>query len=242
MPLSKGCTPRSFKKNIRTLAHERPDMSPKQRVAVALNVARRSGCAVPRNPNRMEPLKRGDAGWFMVDVLEGTVQRVTENASESPPRFLKVYANSSEAAYQWSLEQRQRRSVGRRNRLDATISKNEYDSLRDRHDRYQSARKRFSPSRFARGGGYSSDEVAEIEKMAGVRDVNNDERALMETYDWIHNKPDHAFLYYNKEMTEIRGFMSNKMGDIVRRGPEVRRMGGRTQSVQVLGKIGRAHV
>ena len=39
-------------------------------------------------------------GWFLVDLREGEVQRVTESAPDNPPRFVKIYADSADDAHQ----------------------------------------------------------------------------------------------------------------------------------------------
>jgi len=80
------------------------------------------------------------------------------------------------------------------------VSASEYARLIDRNDRYEAARKRFDPRGFQRGRGYSKDDVAAIVREAGLlKAPTNDERAAIELYQFVHDKPDKLICYINEK-------------------------------------------
>lgn len=103
---------------------------------------------------------------------------------------------------------------------------------------YEAARERFDPKRFKRGGGYTPEDVEQISHLAGAPAPSNEERALADQYDWIVNVPEKAFLYYDMDNSLVTGFMGDVRGRIVWKGVVQRRMGGKTQAIQVDGTNG----
>jgi hypothetical protein len=80
------------------------------------------------------------------------------------------------------------------------ISAQRHRVLRDRCDRYETARKQFDSKRYKRGGGYSPKEQRAICKLAKIRrDVTNAERSAIELFEFCRDKPDRYFLYINEE-------------------------------------------
>jgi hypothetical protein len=67
----------------------------------------------------------------------------------------------------------------------------------------------------------------------------NRETSEREIAAWLSSPPNEAMVYYSDDMRSVMNWMGVKMGDIVRRGPEVKRWnGGKTRSVQVHGTNG----
>jgi hypothetical protein len=50
--------------------------------------------------------KYGAGGWFMVDLRDMVLQRVTHNAESNPPRFIKVFATDTKDAFDVAKERR----------------------------------------------------------------------------------------------------------------------------------------
>lgn len=115
------------------------------------------------------------------------------------------------------------------------ISRERYLKLREMTRRYEAARKKYDPKRYQRGGGYDRREVVVISAMAGTRDAINEEKALIEDYEWRMFPPSRYFGYYDSAMTKITGFMGNVLGRIIRKGPVTKAWGGKRQNVTVRG-------
>ena len=107
--------------------------------------------------------------------------------------------------------------------------------IRHAQEIYEAERKRFDPRRFSRGGSYTPQDIAEIERRAEVRSPTNEERGQLEVYEFMTNPPDKFYAFYSDDMRHIKTFMGEIIGDIVHRGAERRPMGGRVVSVRVRG-------
>jgi hypothetical protein len=84
--------------------------------------------------------------------------------------------------------------------MASAVSMSTYKSLKDKNARYEAAREAFDPKGFKRGRGYDKKEVAAIVKMAGLRSApTNDDRAAIEVYELVHNKPENIFCYINEK-------------------------------------------
>lgn len=71
----------------------------------------------------------------------------------------------------------------------------------------------------------------------------NREMSKKEIAAWLSDPPEHAFVYYSKDMREVRNWMGVKMGDIVAKGKVAWKLnGGRSQSIRVQGTNGMVYV
>lgn len=128
---------------------------------------------------------------------------------------------------------------GNRAGFEPPISREQYEDVLRRERAYEAAREQFDPRRFKRGGGYTPEEVAQIERLAGGPAPTNEERGLAQMYDWLVNVPDQALLYYDKDKTRVSGWMGDVYGEIVWRGEIQRKFGGgRAQAFRVRGTNG----
>lgn len=119
------------------------------------------------------------------------------------------------------------------------ISRDRYDEIVRRERAYEAAREQFDPKRFKRGGGYAPEEIAQIERLAGAPAPTNEERGLADQYRWLVDVPENAFLYYDKDMTHVTGWMGDVRGRIFWRGAVQRKLGGgRSQAIRVEGTNG----
>lgn len=115
------------------------------------------------------------------------------------------------------------------------ISRERYLKLREQTRRYEAARKKYDPKRYQRGGGYTPKERVLISVLSGVRDTTNEEKSLIEDYEWRMFPPSRYFAYYDSAMTKITGFMGNLIGRIVYKGTVQKVWGGKRQNVTIRG-------
>ena len=97
------------------------------------------------------------------------------------------------------------------------------DDIREREVRYNTAREEFDPQRFRRGGGYSQEEVAEIERRAGGPRPTNSQLGMMELFDFMTTQPERLFAYHDD--AALRTFAGDLVGTLYTRGA-TRRVGG----------------
>jgi hypothetical protein len=86
----------------------------------------------------------------------------------------------------------------RSGRSQSMITAQRAAEIQSAHDRNQRAREQFDPKRFKRGGGYTPAEMAEIAKIAGVKEPSNAERGELEFYRFMTHPPDKFFAYYKQ--------------------------------------------
>lgn len=107
----------------------------------------------------------------------------------------------------------------------------EAESIRDRIERYEDARRRFDPRRFARGGGrlFTEEVQMEILRLAGLTPEEaptNDDRGALEHYLFVREQPPSVFAYYD-DAQNVTTFNGDVLGEITAWGRERRAYGTR---------------
>lgn len=112
--------------------------------------------------------------------------------------------------------------------------------LRARHDRHQSAWQRIASH--SRGGSSATPEQqAMIDKEGGP--FSNDERAELETLDFMANDAAKVFCYPSEDGRALTGWMGNELLSVTGGGPKFQsNMGDWRESVRALGINGRRYV
>lgn len=119
----------------------------------------------------------------------------------------------------------------------------QYRALKDRNTRYEMARRRFDPSGYERGRGYSPIDLKVIEQMARVKAPTNKDRSDIEVYEFLNDPPSRYFAYYDNDLRKITNWMGVKLGAIIDRGsPWTSNMGDRRVNVVVRAINGREYV
>lgn len=96
------------------------------------------------------------------------------------------------------------------------ISAKQADSIRAREQAFRAAWDAFDPRRAAKGGGYTSAEIAKIEHIAGTKQPTNEERGALEQYDFYHEAPDKYFLYVNDATSAATAWPGTFLGRVQR--------------------------
>ena len=90
--------------------------------------------------------------------------------------------------------------------------------------------------RSGRGGGISYDPKDPGLPPSVRRQPTNEERSELEVFDFLRDRPDRYFAYYDSGMTKVTTWTGQKIGDIVRKGTVYRTgrgTGARKQRVRV---------
>lgn len=109
------------------------------------------------------------------------------------------------------------------------LTRQEYQTIRSRLDRYDAARRKFDPRRYDKGGGYSGDECRQIEQLAGGPDASNAEKSGLEVYEFANGAPDKYFVYVRLDKRTVGTWTGEKLGDIVDYGAPYRSNVGDTR-------------
>lgn len=117
----------------------------------------------------------------------------------------------------------------------------QFKDVRRRYDMYEEARRRFDPRRYERGGGYSPEEVQQIERMGGRRPTDN-EMGRLEIFEFLVHPPERYFAYYDDGFRYIQTWMGGVLGTIISKGREHRPMGGRVVSIRARAINGYTYV
>lgn len=106
--------------------------------------------------------------------------------------------------------------------------------IRQRHDAAQAWYRRHYP-RFAKRGG-----AVPVDPAAPARPTN-EELSELELFEFVRDRPDRYFAYYDDDMKQVTTWMGQKLGDIIYKGPVYRTgwwPGARKQRVRVRAVTG----
>ena len=115
------------------------------------------------------------------------------------------------------------------------ITEREARHLDQQLRRYESARRRFDPVRYQRGGAYEPEELDEIEHMAGGRDLGNTGRGRLDLWRFYMQRPQNLFVYWTADSNYVSDFSGEPRGRIVHYGAQRMARGVRLLHVRVKG-------
>lgn len=91
------------------------------------------------------------------------------------------------------------------------ITADEHKRLRDRIDRYESARQTHFPKQCC----FTPEDIARVVSVAGVdRAPTNEERSAVEVFEFHSDPPQRYFLYINQEKRIATTWTGDKLGDV----------------------------
>lgn len=105
--------------------------------------------------------------------------------------------------------------------------------IRRRAAAYERAMKEFDSKKFKRGGGWTAEEIREIERRAGTKWPSNRAFGKLEKFDFLNHPPERLFAYYDRDLRCVTTWMGDVLGTIVHRGRESRPFGGRVVPIRV---------